>query len=129
MCAPPRFCTQLWALQRYFCLFVIFSGLKSTTLKPIYWFWANGEGRFGNLPNFLCLNGPSKFWFQTFYLFAVELKQMYSNKANRDDRDCELTPERCFVEEHDKTLNCYLLIMFITFAPTPHHPMGEGEII
>jgi len=42
MCAPPRFCTQLWALQRYFCLFVIFSGLKSTTLKPIYWFWANG---------------------------------------------------------------------------------------
>ena len=43
MCAPPRFCTQLWALQRYFCLFVIFSGLKSTTLKPIYWFWANGD--------------------------------------------------------------------------------------
>ena len=42
MCAPPRFCTQLWALQRYFCLFVILSGLESTTLKPIYWFWANG---------------------------------------------------------------------------------------
>ena len=43
MCAPPRFCTQLWALQRYFCLFVILSGLESTTLKPIYWFWASGE--------------------------------------------------------------------------------------
>ena len=42
MCAPPRFCTQLWALQRYFCLFVILSGLESTTLKPIYWFWASG---------------------------------------------------------------------------------------
>ena len=46
MCAPPRFCTQLWALQRYFCLFVILSGLESTTLKPIYWFWASGDGRF-----------------------------------------------------------------------------------
>ena len=43
MCAPPRFCTQLWALQRYFCLFVILNGLESTTLKPIYWFWASGE--------------------------------------------------------------------------------------
>ena len=43
MCAPPRFCTQLWALQRYFCLFVILSGLESTTLKPIYWFWASGD--------------------------------------------------------------------------------------
>ena len=43
MCAPPRFCTQLWALQRYFCLFVILRGLESTTLKPIYWFWANGD--------------------------------------------------------------------------------------
>ena len=42
MCAPPRFCTQLWALQRYFCLFVILNGLESTTLKPIYWFWASG---------------------------------------------------------------------------------------
>ena len=42
MYAPPRFCTQLWALQRYFCLFVILNGLESTTLKPIYWFWASG---------------------------------------------------------------------------------------
>ena len=45
MCAPPRFCTQLWALQRYFCLFVILSGLESTTLKPIYWFWASGASQ------------------------------------------------------------------------------------
>ena len=48
MCAPPRFCTQLWALQRYFCLFVILNGLESTTLKPIYWFWASGA-RIDNL--------------------------------------------------------------------------------
>ena len=43
MCAPPRFCSQLWCFHRYFGLFVIFSGLESTTLKPIYGFWANGE--------------------------------------------------------------------------------------
>ena len=62
MCAPPRFCTQLWALQRYFCLFVILSGLESTTLKPIYWFWASGELCQLGLADFLKTWDGWKFW-------------------------------------------------------------------
>ena len=52
MSPPPKIWGKPFSFQGYFHFYCKMSRLKSTTLKPIYGFWANGEMVSGQMLTF-----------------------------------------------------------------------------
>ena len=56
MSPPPKIWGKPFSFQGYFHFYCKMSRLKSTTLKPIYGFWANGGESFTSAETCMCSN-------------------------------------------------------------------------